>query len=282
MVITVLSGKGGTGKTTIATNLAWTLSRAMPIQLLDADVEEPNSHLFFEIEFENQEQVSLLLPRVNKEKCTLCGECGRVCQFGAISVFKTGVMVFDNLCHGCGACSIVCPTKAIYEVPKEIGVIKLGKVDENLSFGMGLLNIGEPSGVRVIRQLKKHIDGSRITIIDAPPGTSCPVVETLRGTDFALMVTEATPFGLHDLRLAVDVVEEMKIPMGIIVNRASDDYTEVEKFAKEKDIPVLDRIPFDREIAECYSRGLLFTKENPEWFRHFEKLFDSITGVMKK
>lgn len=282
MVIAVLSGKGGTGKTTIATNLAWTLSRATPVQLLDADVEEPNSHLFFEVKFEYEEQVLLLLPKVNKDKCTLCGECARVCQFGAISVFKTGVMVFDSLCHGCGACSIICPTKAIYEVPKEIGVVKLGKVDENLSFGMGLLNIGEPSGVRVIRQLKKHIDGSRITIIDAPPGTSCPVVETLRGADFALMVTEATPFGLHDLRLAVDVVKEMKIPMGIIVNRASDDYTEVEKFAKEKDIPVLERIPFDRDIAECYSRGLLFTKEDPEWFIRFEKLFDNITGVMKK
>ncbi|MCD6159138.1 MAG: ATP-binding protein [Kosmotoga sp.] len=280
MKIAVVSGKGGTGKTTVATNLAWVAASKEPVQLLDADVEEPNSHLFFHVKYTGETDVEILLPRVNKEKCILCGECAKACQFGAISVFSTGVLVFDNLCHGCGACSIACPTKAIYEVNKQIGVVKTGIIHEKLTFGTGLLNIGEPSGVRVIRELKKFIDESRTVIVDAPPGTSCPVVETLRGMDYALMVTEATPFGLHDLKLAVEVVKEMNIPMGIVINRASDDYTMIEEFASSKNIPILEKIPFDREIATAYSKGFLFAEMKKEWFERFEKLYEKIVGVI--
>ncbi|AKI97729.1 ATP-binding protein [Kosmotoga pacifica] len=280
MKIAVVSGKGGTGKTTVATNLAWVLSQKGPVQLLDADVEEPNSHLFFHVKYTEEIDVEILLPRVDKEKCLLCGKCAKACQFGAISIFNTGVLIFDNLCHGCGTCSIACPTKAIYEISKQIGVVKIGQIDEKLTFGMGLLNIGEPSGVRVIRELKKFIDNSRTVIIDAPPGTSCPVVETLRGMDYAIMVTEATPFGLHDLKLAASVVKEMNIPMGIVINRASEDYKEIEEFAFSNDIPILEKIPFDRDIATSYSKGSLFVEEKKEWFERFERLYEKIAGVI--
>lgn len=281
MKIAIASGKGGTGKTTIATNLSWIISRKRPVQLLDTDVEEPNSHLFFSVKYELQQNVEILLPRVDKKECTLSGECAKACQFGAISVFKTGVMVFDNLCHGCGACSIACPTNAIYEIPKQIGVVKIGKIDQKLAFGTGILNIGEPSGVKIIRELKKFIDDTKTVIIDAPPGTSCPVVETLRDVDYAIMVTESTPFGLHDLKLAVDVVNEMKIPVGIIINMASEDYKEIEHLAHKKNIPILEKIPFDREIARAYSEGILFTKENKEWTERFEMVFAKIKETVK-
>lgn len=276
MKIAIVSGKGGTGKTTVATNLANVVSKKSRIQLLDADVEEPNSHLFLDIEYLEREEVKLLIPQVDNEKCTRCGKCAESCQFGAISVFNTGVLVFDNLCHGCGLCKMVCPSGAISEKEKTIGSIKLGKINDNFSFGTGLLNIGEPSGVRIIRKLKKSIDKSKTVIIDAPPGTSCPVVETLRGIDYAVLVTEATPFGLHDLKLAVDLVNEMGIPSGIIVNRASSDYTEVEEYANSNSIPVLEKIPFDRDIAVAYSNGKLFTDIKPEWKERFEKVYKEI------
>ncbi|MFO7881952.1 MAG: ATP-binding protein [Kosmotogaceae bacterium] len=279
MKIAVLSGKGGTGKTTISTNLAWVLSKEMPIQLMDMDTEEPNSHIFFDVDFTHEESTNLLIPEVNNEKCTRCGKCAEVCQFGAIAVFETGVLVFDGLCHGCGACSIVCPENAITEVPKSIGKIKLGNAEDNLAFGMGLLNIGEMSGVPIIRHLKKHIDDNRTVILDSPPGVSCPVVETLRGADSALLVTEATPLGFHDLLLAVDVVREMGIPMGVVVNRASDDYEQIEKYVEVENIPLLGKIPYDKKIAEKYSRGELFVKEDKDWFEEIRNIFERIKVV---
>ncbi|MBT1247604.1 MULTISPECIES: ATP-binding protein [unclassified Thermosipho (in: thermotogales)] len=282
MKIAILSGKGGTGKTTISTNLAWTLSKIKSVQLLDADVEEPNDHIFFDISFTHEENVELLLPVVDNNTCIRCGECSKNCQFGAISVFESGAMVFENLCHGCGVCKMVCPVNAITEKPKSIGKIMLGKINENLKFGMGLLNIGEPSGVKIIRQLKKHIDNSaEIVIIDSQPGSSCPVVETLRNVDFAILVTEPTTFGLHDLKLAFELVNEMNIPSGIIINRDSSKTKIIDDFAAEKGIPILMRVPFERQIAEIYSEGKLFTEYFPDYQEKFIAVYETIKELVK-
>ncbi len=282
LTVNVLSGKGGTGKTTVATNLAWVLrDLGFSVQLLDADVEEPNDHIFFDISFETEMSVDILLPVVDKNTCTLCGECSKVCQFGAIVTFPKTVMVFDYLCHGCGACGMVCPVNAISEVPKSIGKITYGHTSEGIVFGMGLLNIGEPSGVKVIRELKKNMRRDvDVTIIDSPPGTSCPVVESLRRSDFALLVTESTPFGLHDLRMALRVVDEMGIPRGVVINRYDPNFNELEEFLEDAKVSVLMRIPFDREIARLYSNGEIFSKHDLSWKKHFENLFDEIKGMI--
>lgn len=276
MVIAVLSGKGGTGKTTLATNLARVLSFNYQVQLLDADAEEPDVHLFFQTVRESREDVHLMLPVIDREKCSLCGKCAEECQFGALSIFDTGVMVFNTLCHGCGLCTMICPESAITEVPKVIGRVDMGSIDDSLSFGMGIMEIGEPSPVRIIRALKKHIDHERIVIIDSPPGTSCPVVETLRKVDYAIMVTEPTPFGLHDLELAVSIVREMEVPFGVVINRDNASYSKIDEFASRENIGILERIPFDREIARAYSEGVLFSDAFPEWRVRLEKMYAKI------
>ncbi len=277
VIINVLSGKGGTGKTTVSTNLAYALrEEGKDVQLLDADVEEPNTHIFFNIEIDFEKSVDILLPVVDREKCTLCGECARVCQFGAIVVFPKTVMVFDYLCHGCGACAMVCPEKAISEKPKSIGKISFGKTKEGIKYGMGLLNIGEPSGVRIIRELKKEMREAQVTVIDSPPGTSCPVVESLRRSDFAILVTESTPFGLHDLKMALRVVNEMKIKHGVVINRYDPDFKDMEDFLKRENIPVLMKIPFDKRIAEHYSKGEIFSKHLKDWKEKFSELYKRI------
>lgn len=276
MVIAVLSGKGGTGKTTLATNLARVLSFNYQVQLLDADAEEPDVHLFFQTVRESREDVHLMLPVIAREKCSLCGKCAEECQFGALSIFDTGVMVFNTLCHGCGLCTMICPESAITEVPKVIGRVDMGSIDDSLSFGMGIMEIGEPSPVRIIRALKKHIDHERIVIIDSPPGTSCPVVETLRKVDYAIMVTEPTPFGLHDLELAVSIVREMEVPFGVVINRDNASYSKIDEFASRENIDILERIPFDREIARAYSEGVLFSDAFPEWRVRLEKMYAKI------
>ncbi len=277
MIVNVLSGKGGTGKTTVSTNLAYVLhEEGKDVQLLDADVEEPNTHIFFDIEIDFERSVDILLPVVDKNKCTLCGECAKVCQFGAIVVFPKTVMVFDYLCHGCGACAMICPEKAISERPKSIGKISFGKTKEGIKYGMGLLNIGEPSGVRIIREMKKEMRSAEVTIIDSPPGTSCPVVESLRRSDFAILVTESTPFGLHDLRMAMRVVKDMGIKHGVVINRYDPDFKDLEEFLIEENVPVLMRIPFDKRIAEYYSRGELFSKHLEDWKERFSELYKTI------
>jgi len=282
MKIAVLSGKGGTGKTTISVNFAKVLSKRFKVQLLDADVEEPNAHLFFDVRFTQEEPVHTMLPVVDQNKCIHCGKCADVCQFGAIMSFPSGVAVFEKLCHGCGACSIVCPTKAISEKPQELGVVKIGAVDEHFSFGMGILNIGELSGVRIIRQLKKHTDESaQIVLIDSSPGTSCPVVESLRGADFAILVTEPTTFGLHDLKLAVELVQSMGIPAGIIVNRETQKSALIDDYSRDSKVPIILRIPFDRQIAVLYSRGKLFADLSYKWEKKFLNLYETIKGLTK-
>ncbi|MFW6222485.1 MAG: ATP-binding protein [Bacteroidota bacterium] len=278
--IAVLSGKGGTGKTTIAVNLAYTLSHKYSVQLLDADVEEPNSYLFFDFDDEmREEMVSLMIPKVDTEKCTKCGLCGQECQFGAINVYDSGVLVFKNLCHGCGVCSLVCPENAIQEVPKELGVIRFNKTDNGISFGEGILNVGEISGVKVISELKHHYDHSDVIIIDSPPGSSCPVVETLRDIDYALVVTEDSAFGLHDMETVIAILQEMGIAYSIIINKDRDDSKKDKHnkiFEQKYSDSIALRIPLDKKIANLHSNGQLFVKEYPKISDQLLKLYHQI------
>jgi len=273
MKIAIASGKGGTGKTTIATSLALSLANVTPAPLfLDCDVEAPNAHLFLRPTFERRQDVGILIPRVDESKCTYCGKCAEVCQYHAIAVLGKKTLVFAQLCHGCGSCTLVCPERAISEIPDVMGVIESGTARAGITFARGMLNIGEPMAVPVIRQLKKWIapESNQIVIMDAPPGTSCPVVESVRGADFLLLVTEPTPFGLHDLRLAAQIARELKIPAGVIVNRDGIGDASVDAFCAAERLPILLRVPFDRALAEGIARGQTLVDVRPEygaWFR---------------
>lgn len=277
MKIAVASGKGGTGKTFVSTNLAYVASRAREIQFVDCDVEEPNAHIFLKPRFEWESPVNLLYPRVDFDKCTLCGVCQKICEFNAIAVLPNTVMIFDELCHACGACKLGCPEKAIYEIEKSIGVLQRGPAaDGNIDFLHGILNVGEMTATPVIRYEKKLLRDDVDVILDVSPGTSCPVVTAVKDVDFVLLVAEATPFGLNDLKLTVELMKEMKLPMGVVINRYGTNFTELEEYLKEQDIPVFLKIPFRREIAEVYSRGELLTKQSPEYMHHFSKLLQDI------
>jgi len=281
MIITVFSGKGGTGKTTISTNLFSVLRDSSGVQLVDTDVEEPNTHIFFDVSFSEQRPVELLVPKIDDAKCTRCGICAQECQFGAIAIGKNSSVVFATMCHGCGVCKMVCPEYAITEVPRPIGVVKLGSIFEDGDYIMGQMNTGELSGTPIIREIKRLIDRKRLVIIDAPPGTSCPVLESLEGSDFALLVTEPTPFGLHDLLLAVRTVRALGIPAGIVINRDTGTFKGIDELSEKEDVPVLLRIPFSKEYAILYSNGKLLTEHVPELRRAFEGLYESVKGLVK-
>ncbi len=280
MVIAVASGKGGTGKTTVAVNLARVLG---DVQLLDCDVEEPNAHLFLKPELTEKTPARVMVPEIIEEKCTYCGKCAEVCAFNAIAVIppkaglKGGVLVFPNLCHSCGACFLLCPEGAVREVHREIGVVEAGWAGA-IRFVHGRLHVGEAMSPPLIRQVKKHIDRTRTTLIDAPPGTSCPVINALEGGDYCLLVTEPTPFGLNDLILAVEVLRVMGIPHGLVINRCDIGDDGVESYARDNGIPVLMRIPFDRTIAELYSRGLNIVDHSEGYANQFLALFEDIAN----
>jgi MinD superfamily P-loop ATPase len=273
MIIAIASGKGGTGKTTVAVALA--LSAPRPVQLLDCDVEEPNCHIFLKPHIDRRESVGIPIPEVDESKCTDCGECGRICQYGAIVSLKTKPLVFPELCHGCGGCAKVCPTEAITEVEREIGVVEIGTRD-GVAFVQGRLNVGHPMSPPLIRTVKRHALGEGTTIIDCPPGTSCPVVAAVRGSDFVLLVTEPTPFGLHDLKLAVETVRQLGMPFGVIVNRADAGDARVDGYCGTERIPILLRIPDDRRIAEAYSRGETMVDALPNSKPQFRQLHSAI------
>jgi MinD superfamily P-loop ATPase len=285
MRITVASGKGGTGKTTIATSLALSLAEDGHIPVfLDGAVEAPNAHLFLKPVFDQKQDVSILIPQVDESKCTYCGKCAEVCQYHAIVVVGKKTLVFPQLCHGCGSCALVCPEHVITESPEVMGVLERGSALSGISFARGILNIGEPMAVPIIRQLKKWIESQpgRVEILDAPPGTSCPVVESMRGADFILLVTEPTPFGLHDLRLAVQVARELNIPMGVVINRDGSGDAHVDEFCKSEEIPVLMRVPFERAIAEGIARGHTLAEVHPEFRGQMREMFDRIVQKVKQ
>ncbi|HUL38445.1 MAG TPA: ATP-binding protein [Thermodesulfobacteriota bacterium] len=274
MIISIASGKGGTGKTTVAVNLALSLPKGTA-QLIDCDVEEPNSHLFLSPTIHQVSSVGIPVPRIDESKCTYCGKCAKVCEYHAIAVILKNVLVFDELCHGCGACSYLCPEKAIFEVEREIGIVQEGNAN-GMSFINGVLNIGEPMASPLIRKAKEKIQKDRIVILDAPPGTACPVIETVKGSDFCLLVTEPTPFGLNDLELAVGMLEKLEIPKGVVVNKADIGDRGVWNYCKSRNIPILMEIPMDRQIAESYSKGIPIVIENPSYIQKFEYLFEKI------
>lgn len=277
MIISIASGKGGTGKTTIAANLALSLLKKR-IQLIDCDVEEPNSHILLTPSFHRVTPVGIPVPRIDESKCTSCGQCAKVCEYHAIAVIVKTVLVFDEMCHGCGACSYLCPEKAIFEVEREIGIIQQGSSD-GIHFVNGILNVGEPMASPLIRKVKEHIQKDGTVIIDAPPGTACPVIETVRGTDFCLLVTEPTPFGLNDLALAVGMLEKLGIPKGVIVNKADIGDRKVWEYCESKNIPILMEIPMDRQIAELYSKGIPFVVERPSYMQTFQKLYETVEAL---
>ena len=273
MIVSVASGKGGTGKTLVATSLA--LSLESQVQFLDCDVEEPNAHIFLKPSIKHQEAVSVPIPQVDERKCTFCGKCAEVCVYNAIAVLPKKVLVFPELCHGCGACSYLCPEGAISEVGREIGVLEMGYSGE-IEFIHGRLAIGEMMSPPLIGRVKEHIDPRKTVIIDVPPGTSCPVVEAVKGSDFCLLVTEPTPFGLNDLALAVEVLKKLSIPCGVLINRTGVGDNKVEEYCKEEGIPILLHIPLDTEIARNYSRGITLVQGMPQWHQAFQRLFRSM------
>jgi len=272
MIISIASGKGGTGKTTIATNLALSIPNA---QILDCDVEEPNSHIFIKPEIKEKKSVFIPVPKIDESKCNYCGKCGEVCAYNAIAVLKDKILAFPNLCHGCGSCSYFCPQGAIKEVNKEIGCVEIGNKDE-LQFVHGKLNIGEMMAPPLIKAVKKYINPAKTVIIDAPPGTSCPVITAIKNTDFVILVTEPTPFGLNDLILAVEVVKILNISFGVIINRSDLGNKGIDDYCGKENIPILMRIPFKKEIAMAYSKGIPVVKALPEYKKSFQKLFRNI------
>ncbi len=276
MIISIASGKGGTGKTTVALNLALSLPN---IQLIDCDVEEPNLHLFLSPRVHRTFPVSIPVPGVDENLCSYCGKCAEVCRFNALAVVKNQMLIFPELCHGCGGCTLLCPEKAIRETPREIGVIQEGS-HNGISFVQGILNVGEPMPTPVIREAKKLIDRGRTVILDCSPGTSCPVIEAVRGSDFCLLVTENTPFGLNDLELAVEMVRALGIPPGVFLNRSDLGDWKLKDYCEKEEIPLLAELPYDRRIAEVYSRGDLVVEKIPAYRDLFLQLFQKIQEIV--
>lgn len=283
MVISVASGKGGTGKTTVATNLALFLSenKSKNIQFLDCDVEEPNSYIFLKPKIEKTQPVNILIPEVDEKRCNFCGKCAEVCAYNAIFVAKDKVLVFPSLCHGCGGCSLLCPQKAIAEKKKKIGVLEQGKADA-IKFVQGRLEIGEPMATPVIREVKRKINSDEINIIDVPPGTSCPVIESVKDSDFCILVTEPTPFGLNDLKLAVKLLKKLKIKFGVVINRSDIGDEKVKNFCQKDNIPILTQIPYDRNVAVLYSHGIPLFIEGEKYKKIFQEMWQRITKGLKK
>jgi MinD superfamily P-loop ATPase len=277
MIISIASGKGGTGKTTVATNLARSIGSG--VQLLDCDVEEPNAHLFTNPSFEESETVFMPVPEVDEAKCTYCGKCAEICQFKAIAVVNENVLVFEELCHSCGGCWEVCPENAIQEGGRKLGVIEKGHCN-GMEFVHGRLRVGEAMSPPLIKKVRGYQNPEKLTIIDAPPGTSCPVIASMKGSDFVLLVTEPTPFGLYDLKLAVGAAQILNIPHGLVINRSDLGDGKTKEYADEMNLPILMEIPFSREIAEAYSRGEMLVDVMPEWKNRFLELHDKIKQIV--
>ena len=284
MVISIASGKGGTGKTTLSVNLALSLDN---VQLIDCDVEEPNAHIFIRPHITKVENVYTVVPEVDFSKCNFCARCAQVCSYNAIAVIspsektKGNVLVFEDLCHNCGACFEFCPQKALLEKKKQIGEIEMGN-SEGLDFIQGKLDIGQILSTTLIEKVKEYVNPDKTVFIDASPGTSCPVVTAVKGSDFCILVTEPTPFGLNDLKLAVEMLKVLKIPSGVVINRADIGDKRVETYCAENKIPVLMQIPFDKEIAYLYSAGIALVKRNKEYRLKFRALYQKILDILSR
>jgi MinD superfamily P-loop ATPase len=279
MKIAVASGKGGTGKTTIATNLAWAAAlRGRSVAYVDCDVEEPNGHLFLKPHITSTRAAGRLYPKVDNEKCEHCGLCGDICQYSAIVCLGQKVLVYPELCHACGGCTLVCRPGAITEVFREIGKLEEGTAG-SIHFVHGVLNIGEAMSAPLIRQVKAELMKEDLQIIDCPPGASCPVIESVRDADMVLLVTEPTPFGLNDLKLAVEMVKALKVPFSVVINRAGMGDQQTQEYCRRDGIEILAEIPDDRRVAEAYSRGILAFDAVPEFRLRLDELLVRLCGT---
>ena len=271
------SGKGGTGKTTVAVNLALSLEN---VHVFDCDVEEPNAHTLLHPKQVDTIPITVPTPVIDQDKCDLCGACADFCQFNALFVGKTKVILYEEICHSCGGCVLVCPTKAITERDRQVGIIHTDSTGE-VKLTYGSLNVGEPMAVPIIKAVKSIAGADEISIIDAPPGTSCTMIETVAECAYVILATEPTPFGLHDLIMTVDVMDRIGIPYGVIINRSDIGDDETQKYLKNKGVDILMEIPFDRRIAELYSKGIPFVPELPEYRKKFQDMLEYIKEVIK-
>jgi MinD superfamily P-loop ATPase len=281
MQIAIASGKGGTGKTLVAANLAFVASQSYSVTLIDCDVEEPNLHLFFPVSARSS-NVTVPTPVVDRKTCNFCGACAEFCQYGAIAVLRDRILFFPDLCHSCGGCLLVCPKGAIDEEPVKIGKVTVAHPSSCLTLVTGVLDEGKPQAAPVIRAAKEHCKDSDVVVLDAPPGTACALIETLDGCDACILVTESTPFGLHDLQLAAGVTALLGIPTGVVINRSDGCDDGTIEFCAAHRLPVLATIPFDREIAIAHNRGNLISRENLAWqkiFTELQKHIMNLSGV---
>jgi MinD superfamily P-loop ATPase len=288
MKIVFASGKGGTGKTTIAVNLAYFLAHSnQKVRYLDCDVEEPNGHLFLKPQMTSKKSVKVMVPVIDEDKCTYCAECGALCEYKAIVNLPSVTMIFPELCHSCGLCLKVCPDGAISEGEREVGYTEEGNAFQNIEFIHGVLNVGEPMATPVIKEVKDNYNNGYMQIIDAPPGSSCPVVKTMADANFVVLVTEPSPFGLHDLKIVVSVARNMRKPFGVVINRNQGNFMPLKNYLEVENIPLLMTLPEDQRIAESYSRGEIIIQNLPDFRDHFADLITNIiviTGkdIMKK
>ena len=278
MIVSVASGKGGTGKTSVAVNMALSVGT---VQLLDCDVEEPNAHILLQPEINKKEPVYISTPKIDRKLCNACGDCTRFCQYNAIFVAPEKILVFPELCHSCGGCALVCPKKAITWERQKIGTLNFGAAG-NVALVYGELEVSKPLAVPVIKAVKGQIKDVENVILDSPPGTSCPFVETVSGSDFCLLVTEPTPFGLHDLKIAVEVLRKVAVPFGVVVNRSGIGDRKLYDYCREENIRILLEIPYDRRIAELYSKGVPFSLEMSDWVEKFQMVYNEIVRLVKK
>lgn len=277
MILTIASGKGGTGKTSVAVNMALSIENT---QLIDCDVEEPNAYLFLRPEIHKKDLVHTSIPVINRALCTNCGACSSFCQYNAIFTTADKALVFPDLCHSCGGCALVCPAKAISWEKHKIGALIFGSTDD-IELIYGELDVGKPLAVPVIKAVKEQINKNKNVILDSPPGTSCPFVETVKDSDFCILVTEPTPFGLHDLQIAVEVLRKIAIPFGVIVNRAGIGDKNVYNYCEKENIRILLEIPYQRRIAELYSKGIPFSLELAGWKEKFQTLYGEIKRAIR-
>ena len=283
MKIAIASGKGGTGKSTISTNLAYLLSKSEKnIALVDCDVEEPNCHIFLKPSYNDRQKTYITIPKINSDKCIKCGKCAEVCQFNALAFVQDKVLLFSDLCHGCESCKINCPANAIEDDKRNIGEIESGKAYD-FYFIQGKSRIGEAMSSPLIKATKKYADlkDINIQILDCPPGTSCPVISAVNGVTYVILVTEPTPFGFNDLKLAVGVMRKMNLPFGIVINRSSENDKLIENWATEEKIDILTKIPDSIEVAKCYSKGQLILEANNNFEKYFTPLIEKLKELKR-
>ncbi len=273
MKIAVLSGKGGTGKTFVSVNLA---SVSKDSCYIDCDVEEPNGHLFFKPEIENTEKVTVKIPTVDEDLCNGCRVCVDFCKFNALAYIKNRLVIFEEICHSCGGCSMLCPQKALKEKDKEVGEIQEG-ISKDVKVISGIMNTGEESGVSIIKKLlSKNTDSIKYTIIDCPPGSGCSVMESIKDADYCLLVAEPTIFGVHNFNMIYKLVTLMGKPFGAVLNKCFDEENPAESFCLNNNIKILGKIPFDNELGELNSNGLIVSREDNKYYDLFKQLMDRI------